>query len=350
MRQVRSRRELVARLFPGGIPDLWCPPLTHYTPEGAIDAHRMAAHVRFLARWAKGLLVPGTTGDAWELTGQEMRDVIDTVLRAVAGTDVHVLLGALHADPEASRCFVEATIADLKRRSGRDDALAALQAHRVCGFAVCPPRGAEVGQADMGRALAATLSIGVPVALYQLPQFTGNEMGPELVADLAASWPNFILFKDTSGTDRVPTAGLDYGGVFLTRGMEGEYARWLKPAGGPYDGFLLGTANSFGAHLQQVRAALEVGRRADAVELAGRLTAAVVGLFAIVRSVAVGNPFANANKLADHFAAHGPGGVDVPPPRLHAGPHLTSEMMQAAADLLRRRGLMPAHGYLEDTP
>ncbi len=92
------RLELTRRLFPAGIPNLWCPPLTHYTRDGAIDRARIAAHLAFMSRWVKGLLVPGTTGDAWELTPDETRELVGIVLEKARRLDLHVLLGALHPD------------------------------------------------------------------------------------------------------------------------------------------------------------------------------------------------------------------------------------------------------------
>ncbi len=65
----------------------------------------------------------------------------------------------------------------------------------VCGFAICPSRGAQITAAEMDQAISGILSLGVPTALYQLPQVTQNEMSPALVADLAGRYPNFILFK-----------------------------------------------------------------------------------------------------------------------------------------------------------
>jgi len=73
----------------------------------------------------------------------------------------------------------------------------------------------------MEHGLTPTLELGVPVALYQLPQVTLNEIGPELVSNLAGRFPNFILFKDSSGGDRVVLSGMDLGGVFTMRGAEG---------------------------------------------------------------------------------------------------------------------------------
>ena len=153
---------------------------------------------------------------------------------------------------------------------------------------------------------AEVLALGRPTALYQLPQVTQNEMSPATIADLAARFPNFILFKDTSGADRVASAGQDVGDVFLVRGAEGDYARWLKAGGGPYDGFLLSTANCFGRELLEVITLANAGRPGEAQSLAERLSAVVKEVFALVASVPDGNAFANANKAMDHFFAHGP--------------------------------------------
>ena len=152
--------------------------------------------------------------------------------------------------------------------------------------------------------LAAVLELGHPTALYQLPQVTENEMSPECVAHLAADYPNFYLLKDTSGADRVALAGLDLQGVFLVRGAEGQYHRWLGPAGGPYDGYLLSTANCFAQELAEVME-LSISQIDDAAHLAQRVENAIECCFDIVRDFPAANPFANANKIIDQVMAFG---------------------------------------------
>jgi 4-hydroxy-tetrahydrodipicolinate synthase len=71
-----KRHSLITRLFPEGIPRLWCPPLTHYTDDGNIDLERMAAHLGHMSRWIKTYLVPGTTGDGWKMTEDQIRRVL----------------------------------------------------------------------------------------------------------------------------------------------------------------------------------------------------------------------------------------------------------------------------------
>ena len=61
----------------------------------------------------------------------------------------------------------------------------------------------------------------MPMAIYQLPRVTQNELSPELARGLGSRFENFILFKDTSGTDRVALSGNSWDRVFLVRGAEG---------------------------------------------------------------------------------------------------------------------------------
>jgi dihydrodipicolinate synthase/N-acetylneuraminate lyase len=289
-----------------------------------------------MAQWVKGLLVPGTTGDAWELAPEERHEVVGIVLEEARRLDFRVLLGALQPDVSEARRIIQAGMEMLSKASGC-----------VCGFAVCPPRGAHITAAEMEQALSGILGLGAPMALYQLPQVTHNEMSPALVAGLAGRFANFILFKDTSGTDRVAAAGLDLGGVFLVRGMEGAYARWLKAGGGPYDGLLLSTANSFAPQLHDIRELLLAQRPLEAQALSDRLARAVEELFKLVETVAGGNRFANAGKAADHFFAHGPRALAAEPPRLHSGGRLPVEVLRTTAEALDRYGFLPKRGYLE---
>ena len=135
--------------------------------------------------------------------------------------------------------------------------------------------------------------------------------------------------------------------MFLVRGAEGDYARWPKIAGGPYDGFLLSTANVFARELDSVLRLLEQGRRADAEMLATRLSRVVEGCFEMVGRFPAGNAFTNANKVLDHLMAYGEAGVRREPPLLYSGVRLPAAFVENAATLLRQNSLMPATGYLE---
>lgn len=342
-----ARRRLTALLFPQGVPTLWCPLLTHYTGDGAIDTARMTAHLAHLVPWVNGYLIPGSTGDAWELTDAETRTVLDFALEQTAKWKLRLLIGVLKADTQAARESIAQVQERLPRPASTPDPLAALQAAGVCGFTVCPARGAGITQEEMARGLSSILEAGLPLALYQLPQITQNEFGPDVAAGLAARFANYFLLKDSSGTDRVALSGQAGAGVFLVRGAEGDYTRWLRAAGGPYDGLLLSTANCFARELAQMIERLAAGHRAEAEQSSSRLTRLAREVFALVAHLPAGNAFANANKAIDHFFAYGPNAAAAPPPRLHAGICLPLEVLRATGDVLRRFELMPAKGYLE---
>jgi dihydrodipicolinate synthase/N-acetylneuraminate lyase len=347
---VQARRSLLAQLFPHGVPKLWCPLLTHYTAEGAIDRARMEAHLAHLAPHVKGLLAPGSTGDGWELTENESREVVQIVLSRLQAFDLHLLIGLLKSDlVGVIRAFLDLggpCLPELPTYS--PDALAArLSEARVCGFAVCPPHGHGLEEERIRQELAGMLDLGFPAALYQLPQVTQNEMSAGLVSGLARRFANFIMFKDSSGADRVALAGHDASGVVFVRGAEGSYARWLKATGGPYDGFLLSSANCFAAELREIIDDLLAGHTARAHRLSAQLSAVVNDAFDAVKGLAGGNAFANANKALDHFFAHGPKAAAVPAPRLHCGSRLPSGVIAATEKALERHGFLPRKGYLE---
>ena len=342
-----GRAEWLARLFPGGLPSLWCPLLTHYTNGGALDHARLTAHLAHLAPHVKGFLIPGSTGDGWEMEESEIRGLLNVALEAAATLKLHVLVGVLKTEDSAVRQSILATVGWLKDRAHNDHADIALAQARVCGFTVCPPRGKNLSQAEIRLALARVLSMGLPTALYQLPQITQNEISPAVLAELARQFPNFIWFKDTSGADRVALSEADLKGVFLLRGAEGDYVRWLKGAGGPYHGLLLSTANCFARELHQLIQDVAADRVTAAREMSARISRVVQEVFGLVAEVKAGNAFANANKAIDHFFAHGPDAAKVAPPRLHAGSSLPAEVIRATGESLARHGFMPAKGYLE---
>jgi len=341
------RRDLLGRLFPDGPPRLWCPPLAHYTAEGELDGPRIAAHLDHLAPLARGWLAPGSTGDGWEMNPAEQREFLRLVLERARLRGAAVLIGVLRTDANEARQSIEQTFEMLESHAPERDRDESLLAAGACGFTVCPPAGAALSQAEIGEGLRKILGLGAPTALYQLPQVTGNEMTPELVAELATEFDNFILLKDTSGQDRVAVSGCDLQGVFLVRGAEGEYARWLREGGGPYHGFLLSTANCFAPQLSEMLSLMERGERESAAKVIAPVEAVVAAAFELVADLPWGNAFTNANKALDHFMAHGAGAAGLPPPRLYCGERLPQAVVARAGRLLEQHGLMPARGYMD---
>jgi dihydrodipicolinate synthase/N-acetylneuraminate lyase len=336
-------------------PRLWCPLLTHYRPDGTLDAQRMRTHLAHILPHVRAFLVPGSTGDGWLMTDTDARAVLTFVLNELdrtASEDFLVMIGALKATTADARRFILETMNYLMARTNIMNEAAALGRARVAGFTVCPPSGADIAEAPMEEALSDDiLALDLPTALYQLPQVTRNEMSPDLVARLAARFENLVLFKDSSGGDAVATAGLDLGHVFLVRGAEGDYGRWLNGSGGPYDGYLLSTANSFPAELRAIVNAAATGRSRDPEigRLAESVSGCVADAFSAVAAVqAPGNAFTFANKAIDHFMAHGPSApLDADTlPILYGGARLPRAAVEAVGAALTHWGRMPAAGYL----
>jgi len=342
-----DRSQLLKRLFPNRVPVLWCPLLTHYRGDGAIDRARIAAHLEHLSPHVKGFLIPGSTGVGWEMNDTEIRQLLGIAVEECKRLDLNLLIGVLKTDAREVLKTMTQTVEWLGSRTHGRSVEDNLAQAKVCGFTICAPRGKELSQEEIETALVSVLETGLPIAVYQLPQITQNEISPELASNLAHRFANFILFKDTSGADRVVLSGRSLEGVFTVRGAEGDYARWLNTAGGPYHGFLLSTANCFARELHQIIDDISENRMEGARQMAARLTSVVAEVFQLVNSVPDGNPFANGNKAIDHFFAHGPRAAEVAPPRLHAGSHLPLEIIRATGEALSRHGLMPNKGYLE---
>jgi len=332
---VLHRREAcIADLFPQGMPRLWCPILTHFRGPRQLDAERITRHLQHLAPYVQGILVPGSTGEGWEMTDDDVLELLAVVLDAVQGRGIKVLIGVLKTDIAAVLNCLDTTARWLLRHSGCSAMEEVFASTGVVGFTVCPPCGSELGQEAIAAALTQVLERGLPTALYQLPQVTQNEMSPDTVRQLAAQFPNFYLLKDTSGRDRIAESAVDLNGVFLVRGAEGDYARWPKAAGGPYDGFLLSTANTLAAPLSEILRLLDVRNPEEARELSRRVSCLVEQCFAAASSCPAGNPFTNANKALDHVLTYGAAALEHEPPWLYSGVRLPHSLIAAVAAIV----------------
>ncbi len=366
-----TRKTLVKVIFPAGLPRLWCPLLTHYHDDLSLDDERMSSHIRSIRHWVSAFLAPGSTGDGWELSASETDRLLEALLAEAGHQDFSVMIGVLRT---ARGQALEAIRGYLDRFTAGDPAVAALTARQICGFTVTPPKGAALTQESILQELEAIAQTGVPLAIYQLPQITENEMSPETVARLAMSYQNLYLLKDTSGHDRVALSGVDLGDLFLVRGAESGYSRWIKASaiGGPdrnpagvgvstgeydstgkydnsckYDGFLLSTANCFAKELSHIIDCVVAGRQAEADALSYRVSAVVEGVFAAAGKLSFGNPFSNANKAMDHCLAWGSSYASTPLPMTHSGNRLPRDLIEQTAGLMDHYGFMTMKGYLE---
>jgi len=346
MKRNTDRESLIKALFPGGIPRLWCPLLTHYNDDGSIDFDRMHAHFNHIVPGIKGYLIPGSTGDGWELTDEETMQVLDFAIGVAREHDVHLFVGVLKPDAEKMKKAIGRMLQALEGITGEAEVVSSLAEAHVAGFTVCPPAGESLEQSTIENELSQILGMGLPTVLYQLPQVTQSEIAPSTFATLAGTFSNLIFFKDSSDLDRIALSNVETGGIHLVRGAEGNYARWLKERGGPYDGFLLSTANCFSAELLEIIERIEEDDEKSAEAISRRITGAIEEMFRLVLPVPSGNAFTNANKAIDHYRAYGPAASRKEGPMLHGGIRLSDDIIAATETVLKRFDLMPERGYL----
>jgi dihydrodipicolinate synthase/N-acetylneuraminate lyase len=346
-----ARMNLVKDLFPERVPRLWCPPLMHYTDSGAFDRRRIRSHFVHMLPYSKSYLVPSSTGDGWELSVSEIDDIVDFFVKELRDLKIRFLTGVLRPDADDAVRDIKKIVGHLIDITGTGDANRALDVSGVCGFAVCPPKGKELSQDFIAAKLQSILDLGLPVALYQLPQITENEIAPETFERLALNYSNLYLFKDTSGRDKVLCSGVKTGGVFFVRGGEGDYFGWYKYKGDSdgrkYDGFLLGSVNSFAREYHRMLGCLDEGNIKEADRISGMLTALVRNAMVRAEKIPFGNAFANSNRAFDHFFAYGSEAARRPPPMTHSLKPLPCDYIEYIHDLLDQYGMLPAEGYFE---
>ncbi len=345
---VKKRQEIIFDLFPEGIPSLWCPMIVHYTPKGQIDLDHMEKHMRFMIPDVRSFLLIGSAGDGWELNSGEKETLLRACVEWSKRYGIRMLLGVLQPEiGESSREIVK-WLEWFKAYANTLDAAQAMRDCGVVGFTVCAPRGAELTQQTILNELESVLQLNLPVAIYQLPQVTQNEIAPETLSLLAGKYPNFYLFKDTSGSDSALLSGLDFGGVFFVRGMEGAYFDWYAMNKVRYPGFLLSSANCFASTLMRTLTAARAGDDTLAKSCSDQVQGMIDAVLKNTASLAGGNVFANTNKCFEHCLAYGPQWMQSPLPMRHCGETIPLSYVAFAAKILEKFGFMPEKGYLQE--
>ena len=256
-----KRKNLQDLLFPRGIPPLWCPSLTHFDDSRRIDLRRMQAHLEWMMPHVKGYLVPGSTGDGWDLDDAETETVVRFAVDMARKRGVSLLLGALRKKTTDVTDSIERFLDILRKLTGKPDSLAALIAAGVSGFTVCPPAGKDLDQATIGAALEIILDMGLPDGPLPAAPGHGKRGGAGDVRKACRKIPESHPLQGFERrrphrpvrrrcARRVPRAG-------RRRGL----CTVATAAGGTYDGFLLSTANSFPAGLLAVVDGIREGTR-----------------------------------------------------------------------------------------
>jgi 4-hydroxy-tetrahydrodipicolinate synthase len=317
---------------------LWVPLLTHYCQTaGAVraDLERIGAHVAHIRPSVRQFLIGGSTGDGWEMSFEAFLDLVRLTRRRDLFDGTKLLFGALRPTTEGVIEWAQRLEANLEQEGE--------VAGEYVGLAVCPLVDPEANQATILTHYELILEkTHSPIAVYQLPQVTGCSIEPDTMRVLAKH-PRVTMFKDTSGTDIVASAGIT--GVTMVRGAEGNYSTNLAPLGS-YEGWLLSTGNAFGAILRRILELHEEDEHERALRVSNVLSVIVEMLFDEAATVPFGNPFSNANRAVDHLWATGREWHLKPPPLTVSGNELPRSLLTAAADIVGRFPALSRTGYL----
>ncbi|MHA1204399.1 MAG: dihydrodipicolinate synthase family protein [Candidatus Heimdallarchaeaceae archaeon] len=341
-----KRTSLIKNLFPSHVPQIWCPPLTHYNENGEIDFNRMKKHIEFLIPYIHSFLIPGSTGDGWELKLSEYKSILEFIHKEFGTKNkINLIIGLLREDPKDRMEFLDHAISFLKEKNIEIKANGSNFGY-FKGFVICPKKGKELTQDEIKNDIIELLEKDYPFVLYQLPQVTENELTPELVEYLVKSYYNVYMLKDSSGADRIANSDRDYRSLVILRGAEGNYFEQLKVVGGRYDGFLLSTGNSFPKELYSLIDLINKGKNEQAQKLSERLTNAVNEVFKLAQTIPEGNAFTNSNKLIDHFNAYGEKWRDFSAPRLHSGKRIDDTLLEQTVKILIKYEFLKKEGYM----
>jgi len=347
-----TRADILRAVIPGSALPLWVPLLTPYRPdERDVDVARLHRHMQVVRAHTPLWMIAGSTGDGWDMDDRQFAQVLAAstddhvaelqgrVLFALLGETTDAVLSRLHALHGALGTSATAPFQDnLQRCIDRG----------VVGICVAPPIGEDVDQLTIAHHVE---EIGrharMPIALYEIPQITGNRIASETFQALIAAHEEIILFKDSSGEDRLAGEASMLDSPVMVRGFESAYAPSLRAGGGDYDGLLLASANVFGQELVAIVRATLSGKLDAAARHGVALEQRVAACFDAVGGVPVGNAFANAMRVLDHVMAHGNRVGEVQPPTLFDGTKIDPAVVDVVATVLDRSGLRPETGYLD---
>jgi 4-hydroxy-tetrahydrodipicolinate synthase len=160
--------------------------VTHFDTDLNVDQDAIGAQVRrLIAEGIHGIVPNGTVGEGGTLSRKERRTLVETVVRAAAG-QVPVCVGV--SAPTAEQAAVYARDA---RAAGAD------------GVMSLPPLLYRADRRELVEFFATVARAAeLPMLLYNNPEGSGNDLHPELLAELVQEVPSITAIKETSGDAR----------------------------------------------------------------------------------------------------------------------------------------------------
>ena len=220
---------------------------TQMNPDGAPDLDATIVHAEALiASGIAGLVFLGSLGENQSLRAEEKRQVMEAMIKAVAGR-VPVLSGVAESSCGEACRYVEDC-----EKMGAD------------GFMLMPPmiyKSPDVRE-SLAHFRTVARATGLPIMIYNNPISYGHDITPELFAELADQ-ANFVALKESSGntrriTDLYNTVGDRYA---IFTGVD-DLA--LESAILGIDGWVAGTGIAFPAENQYLWELMQAGEWAQA--------------------------------------------------------------------------------------
>lgn len=151
------------------------------TPERDLDIEGLRSNIRFLlSQGIHGIVPCGSTGESATLTFEEHETVIGETIGTVDGK-VPVLAGTGSNNTAEALRFTKAA-----KNLGAD------------GVLVISPYYNKPNRSGLIKHYTKLADLDIPVILYNVPGRTGQNLPPDLVAELAAH-PNIVGVKEASG-------------------------------------------------------------------------------------------------------------------------------------------------------
>lgn len=187
-------------------------PCTPFTERGAVDFDSLQNEVRFCVdAGAHGVVAPVNASEAWTLTEDERRRVVETLIATVSRR-IPVVVGVSSGSLEATVSFARHA-----EEQGADAVIA------------LPPSGPPAPSAAIFayfRALSTAVSIPIFVQNHDAPY--GTRLSPEFVVKLVTELPNVDWVKEeTFPPGQAMTAELEGCGPKLRGVMGGVAGRYM---------------------------------------------------------------------------------------------------------------------------
>ncbi len=216
---------------------------THLKRDGSLDLDGTARHLEALIQsGVAGIVMLGSLGENQSLEPEEKRAVIELAVRTVKGR-VPVLSGVAETSTPAAIRYV---------RDGERLGLDGFMLMPAMIYKTPDPRE------TLAHFRAVARATGLPIMIYNNPLSYGNDITPEMFAQLAGV-KNFVALKESSGntrriTDLHNTVGDRYA---IFTGVD-DLA--LESAILGIDGWVAGTGIAFSAENQRLWDLMQAGR------------------------------------------------------------------------------------------